>query len=231
MSFFLDSFYSALLLVFTLDEELLNVIGVSLTVSTISTSLASLVGVPLGFAIAFSSFKGKQLVVTSLNTLLAFPTVVIGLLVYSLLSRQGVFGSLSLLYTRTAIVIGQMILITPMITVFAISAVSRIDQRYRFTAMTLGANTFQSAIILIREARFSIVASVILAFGRVISEVGISMMLGGNARGYTRTMTTAIALEYDKGEYILAIALGIILLAVSFGINLAFSALQGKVDR
>jgi tungstate transport system permease protein len=125
-------------------------------------------------------------------------------------------------------IIGQVILIIPIITTFTISAVSRIDERYRETALTLGANSFQAAWVVIREARFGIVAAIIVAFGRVIAEVGISMMLGGNAKGFTRSITTAMALEYDKGEFILSVALGIVLLAVSFGINIIFHYFQGK---
>jgi len=231
MGFFIDSLYSAAMMVVSLDRELLNIVGVSLTVSSSSTLLASMIGIPLGFLIAFSSFRAKRLVITVLNTLLSIPTVVIGLFVYSLISRQGLLGSLALLYTKTAIIVGQVCLIIPIVTIFTITAVSRIDQRYRTTAMTLGANRMQTVFVLFREARFGIVAAMILAFGRVISEIGISMMLGGNARGFTRTMTTTIALEYDKGEYILAIALGMLLLLISFGINLVFNLLQGRLEQ
>jgi tungstate transport system permease protein len=125
-------------------------------------------------------------------------------------------------------IIGQVILIIPIVATFTISAVSRIDDRYRETALTLGANPLQTAWVVIREARFGIMAAVIMAFGRVIAEVGISMMLGGNAKGFTRTMTTAMALEYDKGEFVLSVALGIVLLAVSFGMNIIFHYFQGK---
>ncbi|MBW2737930.1 MAG: ABC transporter permease, partial [Deltaproteobacteria bacterium] len=156
------------------------------------------------------------------------PTVVIGLFVYSFISRRSILGSLDLLYTQKAIVIGQIILVLPIVATLTIAAISRIDERYRKTAMTLGANRRQTACVIFREARFGIVAAVIAAFGRVIAEVGISMMLGGNARGFTRTMTTAMALEYDKGEFILAVALGIILLVLSFSINLIFHFFQGR---
>jgi tungstate transport system permease protein len=164
-----------------------------------------------------------------LNTLLALPTVVIGLFVYAFVSRRGIFGPLDLLYSQAAIIIGQVILIIPVVTAFTIAAISRIDERYRNTAKTLGANRRQTAWIILREARFGIVAAIIAAFGRVISEVGISMMLGGNIKGFTRTMTTAMALEYDKGSFILAIALGIVLLGISFGMNLLFHFFQGRV--
>jgi tungstate transport system permease protein len=228
MEFLTDSFMSAFLLLWGLDPELLQIIYVSLKVSSISTLIASVVGIPAGFFIAFGEFGGKRLLVTVLNTLLALPTVVVGLFVYAFISRRGIFGPLDLLYTQKAIIIGQVILIIPIVATFTISAISRIDERYRKTAMTLGANPLQTGWVIIREARFGIMAAVVAAYGRVIAEVGISMMLGGNAKGFTRTMTTAMALEYDKGEFVLGVALGIVLLAVSFGVNLCFNFMQGK---
>jgi len=228
MDLLTDSFISAILLIASLDPEVFSIVWVSLKVSGISTLLASLMGAPLGFLIAYGSFKGKRILIICLNTMLALPTVVIGLFVYSFISRRGIFGPFDLLYTQKAIVIGQTILILPIIATLTIAAISRIDERYRKTAMTLGANRLQTACVIFREARFGIVAALIAAFGRVIAEVGISMMLGGNARGFTRTMTTAMALEYDKGEFILAVALGIILLVLSFGINLIFHFFQGR---
>ena len=228
MTFFIDSFLSAMLLIWSLDPELLLIIYVSLKVSLISTFTAGVAGVPVGFLIAFREFRGKRLLITVLNTLLALPTVVIGLFVYTFISRRGIFGAFDLLYTQKAIIIGQVILIIPIVTTFTISAISRIDERYRQTAMTLGANALQTAWVIVREARFGIMASIIVAFGRVIAEVGISMMLGGNAKGFTRTMTTAMALEYDKGEFVLSIALGAVLLAVSFLVNIFFNYFQGK---
>jgi tungstate transport system permease protein len=228
MDFLIDSFLSALLLIWSMDPELLLIIQVSLKVSGTSTLIASGVGIPAGFLIAFRTFPGKRLLITVLNTLLALPTVVVGLFVYAFLARRGVFGSFDLLYTQKAIIIGQVILIIPIVTTFTISAISRIDDNYRKTALTLGANILQTAWVIIREARFGIMASIILAFGRVIAEVGISMMLGGNAKGFTRTMTTAMALEYDKGEFVLSIALGLVLLMISFGVNVCLNAIQGR---
>ncbi|MBC8393980.1 MAG: ABC transporter permease [Deltaproteobacteria bacterium] len=229
MDFLIDSFFSAILLVVSLDPEMVDIVSVSLKVSATSPLLAGLVGLPLGFFISIESFPGKRLVITCLNTLLALPTVVVGLFVYAFISRKGIFGMFDLLYTQKAMVIGQTILILPLVTTFTIAAISRIDERYRKTAMTLGANWWQAAGVIIREARFGIVAAVIAAYGRVIAEVGISMMLGGNAKGFTRTMTTAMALEYDKGIFTLAVALGVILLAISFGMNLLFHFFQGRV--
>lgn len=228
MGYFSDSLISALHLAISLDRELLSIVGVSLRVAGSSTLLAGIIGVPIGFLVAFNSFRGKRLVITILNTLLALPTVTIGLFVYTFISRRGIFGPLDLLYTQRAMVIGQTILILPVIATFTISAISHIDSRYRKTARTLGANQFQVSLAVFKEARFGIIAAFVAAFGRVVSEVGISMMLGGNAKGFTRTITTTMALEYDKGEFILAIALGIILLVISFALNAALHFLQGR---
>lgn len=228
MDLLVDSFRSALMLFLSFDAELVNIVMVSLKVSFSATLIASLIGIPGGFLIAYSSFTGKRFVLTCLNTLLALPTVVIGLLVYAFISRRGILGPLGLLYTQKAMVIGQVILIVPVIMTLTIAAISRIDQRYRMTALTLGASRNQMALVILKEARYGILAAVIAAFGRVIAEVGISMMLGGNAKGFTRTMTTAMALEYNKGEFVLAVALGITLMTFAFAINMLFHLIQGR---
>ncbi len=231
MDLFFDSIRSAFLLLLSGDPQLIEIVGVSLKVSFSSTLIASIVSIPCGFIIAYSVFPGKRLLLTCLNTLLALPTVVIGLFVYSFISRRGLFGPLELLYTQKAIVIGQVILIVPVIMTLTIAAVNRIDDRFRMTALTLGANRYQMARVILEEARYGIFAAVIAAFGRVIAEVGISMMLGGNARGFTRTMTTAMALEYDKGEFVLAVALGLTLMAFAFIINMLFHFFQGRTGQ
>lgn len=228
MDLLIDSVKSAILLFMSFDKELIEIVLVSLKVSLAATLIASIVGIPGGFVIAYSSFVGKRFVLTCLNTLLALPTVVIGLVVYSFISRRGILGPLDLLYTQKAIVIGQVILIVPVIMTLTIAAISKIDSRYRLTALTLGASRLQMAKVIINEARYGILAAVIAAFGRVIAEVGISMMLGGNAKGFTRTMTTAMALEYDKGEFVLAVALGITLMSFAFIINMLFHFFQGR---
>ena len=231
MDLLVNSLLSAVQLVFAFDPELLTIVAVSLKVSCIATLIAAVVGVPLGFFIAFADIPAKRAIITILNTLLALPTVVIGLFVYAFISRRGVFGSFDLLYTQGAMIIGQVILIVPVVTVLTIAAISRVDDRYRKTALTLGANTLQTAVVIFREARFGIGAAVIAAFGRVISEIGIAMMLGGNIKGFTRTMTTAMALEYDKGSFALAVALGLVLMSISFGMNVLFHLFQGEAGR
>nr|WP_321468663.1 ABC transporter permease [uncultured Desulfobulbus sp.] len=231
MNFFFDSFIAAFRLIGSLDAELLKIVQVTLSVSTLSTIFAALAGIPGGFFIAQAKIPGKRVVITLLNTLLALPTVVIGLFVYVFISRRGIFGPFDLLYTTQAMIIGQFILIVPLITALTVAAISRVDGRYRKTARTLGANGWQTALVVLREARFAIGAAVISAFGRVVSEIGISMMLGGNIKGFTRTMTTAMALEYDKGSFTLAVALGMVLMILSLGINVVFNLIQGKSNR
>ncbi len=231
MGFFTDGLISAFRLIASLDAELLGIISVSLKISAMATLVAALAGMPAGVLIALREFAFKRAVITLLNTLLSVPTVVIGLFVYAFVSRQGIFGTFDLLYTPKAIVIGQILLIFPIVATFTLSAVSRIDPRYRTTALTLGATGFQAALVVIKEARFGIVAALVAAFGRVISEIGISMMLGGNIKGFTRTMTTAMALEYDKGAFSLAMALGIILLGISLTLNILLQYFQGKVSQ
>jgi tungstate transport system permease protein len=231
MDFLIDSVLSAFLLLWSFDPDLYFIVYVSLKVSFFSTLLSSLLGVPSGFLIAYNDFRGKRAVITILNSLLALPTVVVGLVVYAFISRRGILGILDLLYTQSAMVVGQVILIFPIVACLTIAAVSRIDERYRKTALTLGATTFETAKVIFREARFALVAAIIAAFGRVIAEVGVSMMLGGNAKGFTRTMTTAMALEYDKGEFVLGVALGIVLLLISFAMNILFNYVQGRTRR
>ena len=231
MDFLIQSLGEAFRMLWNLDPELYYIVYVSLFVSFFSTIVASFLGVPLGFFIAVNEFRGKRAVITVLNTLLALPTVVIGLFVYAFLSRRGLLGFWGLLYTPAAIIIGQVILILPWVATFTLSAVSRIDDRYRRTAMTLGANSVQTSLAIAREARFGILAAIIAAFGRVIAEIGIAMMLGGNIKGFTRTMTTAMALEHNKGEFVLAVALGVVLLTVSLMMNIFLQLVQGRYGR
>jgi tungstate transport system permease protein len=218
----------ALELIFTLDPEILEIVLVSLKVSLIATLLATLIGVPFGFIIAVNEFKGKRIVTIILNTLMALPTVVVGLTVYAFISRLGPLGSFGLLFSPSAIIIGDLILGTPIITAFTLSAVQGLDQRIRMTAVTLGASKSQVIMTILAEARFGVFAAIIAGFGRVIAEVGSAIMLGGNIKGYSRTITTAIALETSKGEFGFGFALGIILLTVALSINVLFHHFQRK---
>jgi tungstate transport system permease protein len=191
-----------------------------------SVLLAALLGIPAGIGVGVNRFPLKRMVIVVLNSLMAMPTVALGLIVYGLVSRQGPLGRWGLLFTPHAMVIGQTLLAIPIVANYTLSAIKGADFRIVPTALTLGAGSLRSMVQLTREVRFGIVAAVIAGFGRVISEVGIAMMLGGNIRWYTRTMTTAIALETSKGEFAFGLALGIILMAVSFSINVFLTLAQ-----
>ena len=227
---FFGSFAAALNMIASGDAQLWSIVLLSLRCTFIACVGACVIGVPLAFALATGEFFGKRGIILLFSTLQALPTVVVGLFLYVFISRRGVFGVFDLLYSPTAITIGQLILILPLVTMFLIAALARLDKRYRETALTLGATNWQAAIAVMREARFATVAALCTAFGRGISEVGVSMMLGGNIKGATRTMTTAMALEYDKGEFTLAMALGIVLLLVSLVLNVGLSFVQGKME-
>jgi tungstate transport system permease protein len=190
--------------------------------------IASCLGIPMGVLVGLKQFRGRRLIITLLNTLMALPTVVVGLILYGLFSRQGPFGSLGLLFTPTAIIIGLSILTAPLIANYSLTVVVGADQRILTTATTLGASPLQAKLLLIREIRFGVVAAVVVGFGRAISEVGVAMMLGGNIRGSTRTMTTAIALETSKGEFVFGLSLGIVLLCVALIVNLFLNMLQQR---
>ncbi len=226
MDFIVEGFSEALILILSLDREVFSITFLSLSISTVATFLASLIGVPLGFAVGTTNFPGRRMVITFFNTMLSLPTVVVGLFVFSFISRQGPLGFLGLLFTPTAMVIGQFILAIPIITALTISAVQGVDRRVRPTALTLGANRLQTSITVLTEVRFALMAAIIAGFGRIIGEVGSAIMLGGNIRNYTRTITTAIALETSKGEFGFAIALGIILMIVAFSVNILFRYFQ-----
>ena len=224
--FFIGSFAEAFNLILNFDSELFFVVWTSLWVAFISVLVSTFIAIPLGVLVALKNFFGKTFLLSVLNTLMAMPTVLVGLLIYGLLHRQGVFGGWSLLYTPFAIICGQAVLITPLIWNLSIAAVGSADPRLALTCQSLGASFFQQAILHIRETRFALVAAVIVGAGRAIGEIGIAMMLGGNIKGLTRTMTTSIALETSKGEFEFAIALGLILLLISFFIYLLLQHFQ-----
>lgn len=219
MSFFLDSLLAAFHLIVGFDAEVYLIAWTSLKVSVVGASLASLTGVPLGLLIAFTEFRGKRGVLLALNTLMSLPTVVIGLIFYGLLSRQGPLGDLGMLFTPAGVSLGLFVLALPLIANLSIAAVHGLDPRLALTCRALGATPLQQAWMIVKEARFAVICAIVVGFGRVISEVGIAMMLGGNIKGFTRTLTTAIALETSKGEFELGLALGMFLLIIAFGVN------------
>lgn len=228
MDFLLDSLTQALQLILSFEPEVYLTVWTSLYVSSIAIFLAALLGIPVGLAIGICQFPGKRMVITLLNTLMALPTVVVGLVCYGFLSRMGPLGHWGLLFTPWAMVIGQVILATPIIANYTLGALSAADNRILPTALTLGANSLQSSLQLLQEIRFGAMAAIIAGFGRVIAEVGVAMMLGGNIRGFTRTMTTAIALETSKGEFAFGLALGLFLMCVALLVNLFLNLLQQR---
>ena len=215
----LGAFGQAVRLLVSGDRELYFIAWTSLRLSLVSVVIASALSLPLGFLIGLKSFPAKKQLIAFLNALMALPTVVVGLLVYSFISRAGPLGFLGLLFTPAAINIGQIILCFPLITSLVYSALSRLDQRLPETLITLGARPSEVFRMTIWEGRIAILSALLSGFGRVVGEVGVAMMLGGNIRWYTRTLTTAIALETSKGEFELGLALGIILMAIAFLVN------------
>jgi tungstate transport system permease protein len=218
----------AIELIISLDPEVMEIAGRSLRISVTSALLASLICVPLGSLIHFHNFRGKRILISLIQTFFSIPTVAVGLFVFVLFSRAGPLGGLSLLFTPTVMVLGQVILITPILLGLTISALSGVDKAILDTAQSLGASGFQTAIVVLREARFAVMAAIIMGFGRAISEVGIALMVGGNIRGFTRVITTAISLETSKGDLELSIALGIILISIALVINIILNRIQQR---
>lgn len=229
MQYFADSLMAALQLLLQLDAAVWQIIITSVAISVVASLIAAIFAVPSGVLMAVSSFPGKNGLQHLLNTLMAMPTVVIGLLLYGLLSRMGPLGNWGLLYTPTAIILAQAILIFPIMMNLSITAVKSADPRLLPTLKSLGADRRQQTLQIIRTVRLAIVIAIITGFGRAIGEVGAAMMLGGNIEGYTRTMTTAIALETSKGEFELALALGVVLLVIAFVLNFTLSALDKRI--
>jgi tungstate transport system permease protein len=218
-----EAFLEALRLIGEFDRELVAITLNSVRFSLSSTAISAAVGIPAGVLLAFGRFPGRRGVIAVMHTLMALPTVVVGLLVYSFISRSGPLGQFGILFTPTAVVIGQSILALPIVTSLVYGAVVAVDEGLRETLLTLGASGPRIVWKTLLEARIGIASAVLSGFGRVIGEVGVSMMLGGNIRWYTRTMTTALALETQRGAFSLALSLGIVLMIIALGINLALN--------
>ncbi len=218
----------ALELIFTLDPDVMEIAGRSLRISVTSTILASIICLPLGGLIHFRNFPGKRFLVSIIQTFFSVPTVAIGLFVFVLFSRAGPLGGLDLMFTPAIMVIGQVMLITPVMLGLTISALSGVDRAILDTAVSLGASDFQASVVALREARYAVLAAVIMGFGRAISEIGIALMVGGNIKGFTRVITTAISLETSRGDLELAIALGIILISIALVINIILNRVQQR---
>jgi len=215
-------------LIFHFDQTLFGIIMLSLKVSGIALAISTAIGLPAGALLGLKRFPGRNLAISAANTFMGLPPVVVGLIVYLLLSRKGPLGFMGLLYSPSAMVIAQAMLALPIVTALCCSAIVNVDPIIRLSARTLGATPRQETLAVIREARYGILSAVIAAFGRVMAEVGAILIVGGNIAGYTRVMTTTIALETDKGNFELALALGIILLTISFAINSLLHAVQQR---
>ena len=216
----------AIELIISLDPYVMEIAGRSLSISGTACLLASLICLPLGSLIHFHHFRGKRALINIIQTLFSVPTVLIGLFVFVLFSRAGPLGELGMIFTPTAMVIGQMILVIPLLLGLIISSLSGVSKEIVDTATSLGASGFQTVLLVLREARYAVLAAVIMGFGRAISEVGCALMVGGNFKDVTRVLTTAIYLETGQGELELAIALGIILLFLALIINIILNRLQ-----
>ncbi|MDO7596340.1 MAG: ABC transporter permease [Pseudomonadota bacterium] len=226
MNYFIESLLAAFSLITSLDGDIYRIVLTSVSISITATLIAALLAIPAGVAMALNTFTGKASLQHLLNTLMSMPTVVIGLLLYGLFSRLGPLGNLGLLYTPTAVIIAEAILIFPIMMNLTIAAVNSADPRLVPTLISLGARPYTLTVHVIRATRYAILAALVMGFGRAIGEVGAAMMLGGNIQGFTRTMTTAIALETSKGEFELGLALGILLLIIAFALNFALSWLN-----
>lgn len=228
MNEIIDGFVQAFCLIISLDPEVLEITARSLLISLAATALASLVAIPLGGLIHFREFGGKRGLITIIQTLYALPTVVAGLFVFLLLSRAGPLGFLGLLFTPMGMVIGQAVLIVPVLVGMTLVALSGVKKAISDEIVALGATQMQAILTIIREARFAIIGGIVLGFGRAISEVGAAMIIGGNIRGYTRVLTTAIALETSMGNIALSIALGMILLGIAMVVTAVLFLIQER---
>jgi tungstate transport system permease protein len=218
-------------MVVTLDPKLGEIVLLSLRVSVSSVALAGVFALPVGAAVAVAAFPGKRGVVTTLNALLGLPAVVVGLAVYLLLSRSGPLGAFGILFTPSAMVIAQAILVFPLLAALTRQVVADSWGESREQLVSLGAGTWTSAFALLVDVRYTLVTIVLAGFGRAIAEVGAVMIVGGNIDGVTRVMTTAIALETSKGDLPLAVGLGIVLLAIVFALNIAATAIKDAAQR
>jgi tungstate transport system permease protein len=228
MSLLLDGLRHALWLLVSGDGEVWAVLWLSLQVSGTATLVSLVVGIPLGVALALGRFPGRRLLVSLVNTGMGLPPVVVGLFVSMLLWRSGPLGPLELLYTPAAIVIAQAVIACPIVTGITLAAVQNVPEPFRLQLLGLGASRGQMVWMVLREARLPMLAAVMAGFGGVISEIGASLMVGGNLRGQTRTLTTAMVLETSRGNFEVAVALALLLLVVVFLVNWALTTIQQR---
>jgi tungstate transport system permease protein len=212
----------------TFDPEIYRITWLTLKISGTATFISLLIGVPLGVILAWIKFPGRRIFISIVNTAMGFPPVVVGLWVFIFLSRNGPLGFMNLLYTPTAIVIAQAIIASPIIIALTSAAVMQVDDKMRLQIKALGATKLQMLFLVLKEARYSIYAAIIAGFGAVVSEIGASMMVGGNIKGYTRVLTTSTVMEVSKGNTDIAIGISIILLLLAYTVTLFLTLLQQK---
>ncbi|PKN65750.1 MAG: tungstate transporter permease [Deltaproteobacteria bacterium HGW-Deltaproteobacteria-15] len=228
MDLIFEGIKKAFILLFTLDSEVIGITFLSLKVSVTATLISLVLGVSVGVAIALSRFPGRRILVSIINTGMALPPVVVGLFVTIFLWRNGPFGFLGILYTPLAMIIAQAFIATPIVTGISLAAIQQLPEKLRLQILALGATRLQMVWLLIREARLSLLAAVMAGFGGVISEIGASMMVGGNVKGYSRVLTTATVMETGRGNFDVAIALSIILLLLAYLITLFLTNVQQR---
>lgn len=228
MDLILDGVRKAIYLLVTLDPEVVRITLLSIEVSAMATLISLVIGITAGTAVALNAFPGKKILVSIVNTGMGLPPVVVGLFVSILLWRSGPLGSLGLLYTPTAIILAQSVIATPIVMGITIGAMQSLAPTLKIQILALGATRRQMVWILVKEARLPLMAAVMAGFGGVVSEVGASLMVGGNIKGYTRVLTTATVMETGRGDFEVAIALSLILLFASFGINYVLTLIQQR---
>ncbi|HNQ63178.1 MAG TPA: ABC transporter permease [Syntrophorhabdaceae bacterium] len=228
MDLIIEGIVKAFLLFFSLDSEVIGITLFSLKVSGIATLISLFIGISLGTAVALIRFPGKKIVVSLINTGMGLPPVVVGLFVTIFLWRNGPFGFLEILYTPSAMIIAQAIIATPIVMGITLASVQQLPGKLRLQIIALGATRLQMVWTLIKEAKLPLLAAIMAGFGGVISEVGASIMVGGNIKGYTRVLTTATVMETSKGNFDIAIALSIILLVMAFLVNLILTFVQQR---
>ena len=228
MDIIIEGIKQAFILLFTLDPEVIGITWLSLKVSGIATFISLLIGVSVGTLVALTQFPGRRIVVSLINTGMGLPPVVVGLFVTIFLWRNGPLGFLEILYTPTAIIIAQAVIATPIVMGISLAAIQQLPANLRLQILALGATRLQMVWILVKEARLPLLAAIMAGFGGVISEVGASIMVGGNIKGYTRVLTTATVMETSKGNFDIAMALSIILLLLAFFINAILTQIQQR---
>jgi tungstate transport system permease protein len=230
LNYILEGFYQAIGLIISMDEQTWSAVITTVKLTALSMTVTLALGLPAGFLLGYFDFPGRGAIRTVVDALLALPTVVVGLVVYAFISNRGPFGKWHLLFTVEGMAIGQTILALPIVIALTAGAIENLEERMKMTLLTLGASGWKMAVTCFAESRFALLAAAMTAYGRIVAEVGVSMMLGGNIKWHTRTITTAITLETGKGDFALGMALGILLLAMSFALNAGLSFLRRRVN-